>query len=133
MSSEINQDALEALFTSSGMRKVLDGIAFTITAHAIPHTGVDTGRLLNSMSHRVEKSGDHLEAVLGSGAGDGVEPVWYASYHWAAQEDPGVRPSGPEIRKHIPHPTKPAPTRPYSKAMDEIGIDYDVEPGGFLS
>ena len=129
----IPDGALEDLFSSREFRNALNKIAFTITAHAVPHSGVDTGRLINSMGHRVEDVDGHLEAVLGSGAGDGVEPVWYASYHWAAQADPTARPDGRDIRKHIPHVTKPSPTLPYSKAMDELGINYDIEPGGFKS
>lgn len=122
------------LATSLGMKEVLDALAFTITAHAVPHSGVDTGRLIASMGHKTEKDGDSLVARLGSGVADGVEPVWYSSYHWADREPPGGPPTDRrEIRRHIPHPTKPAPTRPYAKAMQELGIVYTVNPGGYES
>ena len=122
------------LARSRDLRQALDRMAFRITAHAIPHSGVDTGRLINSMSHTVKLDGGVLTAFLGSGLGDGVEPVWYWSWHWAKQAPPTPAPKTDEIRgRRIPHPTKPAPTRPYTKALRELGIPFTVEPGGFES
>lgn len=121
------------LARSAGLKAVLDAIAFTITAHAVPHSGVDTGRLVNSMDHGIDTEDGTLVAYLGSNAGQpGAQPVEYADYHWADKEAPDhVRRIGKRLRKSIPHPTRKAPTRPYKKAMDELGIVYTVEPGGF--
>lgn len=129
---EWDDDAVEEMLTSPEMRRELERLAFTITAHAVPHVGVDTGRLINSMGHRVEIEDGRAVAYLGSGAQDGVEPVYYAIPHWSGRPDPEGRRAGrPEKRKRIPHPTRPAPTTPYKKAFQELGITYTVEPGGF--
>jgi hypothetical protein len=128
-----NEDGERALFKSAELRQVLDAAAFTITAHAVPHSGVDTGRLINSMSHRIEWDGETLAAYLGSGQGDGVEPVWYSTYHWAGEAPPNGVPRTREIRRRIPHPTKPAPTRPYTKSLAELGIEFTIAPGGHQS
>lgn len=131
-----HEDGERALATSKGMRQKLDAISFTITAHAIPHSGVDTGRLINSLNHRVEEDSGELVAVLGSNAADpGTEAVEYASFHFANRRDPGAPALTKKrlTRRRIPHPTKKAPTLPYSKAMRELGINYNVEPGGFES
>ena len=129
-----NTDGEKALATSKGMEQKLNAIAFTITAHAVPHSGVDTGRLINSMNHRVEEDAGELRAVLGSNAADAsTEAVEYASFHFANRKDPGAPAIKPKriTRRRIPHPTKKAPTLPYSKAMKELGINYTVEAGGF--
>lgn len=119
------------LFHSTGWRAHLDRIGFTITGHAIPHVGVDTGALINSLGHAVEDSEDrsHLVAVLGSGTADGTDPIYYAAPHLAGRADPNGK-KAPEqrvSRPKRPHPTKKAPTLPYSKAMRELGITYEVE------
>lgn len=117
---------------SQQLRRLLDAASFTITAHAVPHVGVDTGRLINSMGHKVTSDGTSLVARLGSGVQDGVAPVWYWTWHWAKQPPPGGAPSTKETRgRRIPHPTRPAPTRPYSKALRELGITFTIAPGGY--
>jgi hypothetical protein len=129
-----NDKGARELFHSPELRRVLDGAAFTVTAHAVPHSGVDSGRLIASMGHATKSDGKTLTATLGSGAQDGVGAVWYASYHWADRPDPGARPNQAEVRgRAIEHPTKPAPTRPYVKALRELGVRFTVSPGGFES
>lgn len=126
------KDAEKALVTGPAMRKQLDGLAFTIVGHAVPHVGVDTGALVNSLGHRIEEKDGMLQAVLGSGAAAGVAPIWYASAHMAGVADPTVKaPAQRPSRKRREHPTKKAPTRPFKKALDELGIKYQVRPGGF--
>lgn len=124
-------DGEDDLMTGVEMRRHLDRLGFTITAHAVPHTGVDTGRLVNSMGHVVEDAGDSLVLRCGSGGHDGVQPVWYALPHWAKERPDPRAPRTPELRgRRIPHPTRPAPTRPWTRALRELGIDYHVPPGG---
>lgn len=132
-SVEWHEDGARELARSAGMKAVLDRIAFTITAHAIPHSGVDTGRLVNSMDHGTDVEDGTMVAYLGSNAGQPfTQPVEYADYHWAKKKAPDhVRRIANRLRKSIPHPTKKAPTLPYKRAMDELGISYTVEPGGF--
>jgi hypothetical protein len=127
-----HKDAEKVLMTGPAMRKRLDELGFTIVGHAVPHVGVDTGALVNSLGHRVEEKDGMFQAVLGSGAGSGVQPIWYASAHMAGVADPTVKaPQQKPRRKRIDHPTKKAPTRPFKKALDELGIKYTVRPGGF--
>lgn len=135
MSVTWNDSEANKLFSSREMRQVLDGVAFTISAHAVPHSGVDTGRLTQSMGHSVEQADDgaHLVARLGSGLGDGSQPISYWSYHWANRPAPDQAQLA-EDKLHLPHrshPTKPAPTTPYASAMRELGIDFQIEPGGY--
>jgi hypothetical protein len=126
-------DAERALLTGRQWRRFLDGLGYTIVGHAIPHSGVDTGMLVQSMGHRVEPGeGGHLELVLGSGAATGVREIWYAAAHWA-DKPPTLPPDGAVKRKRRDHPTRPAPTRPWSKALRALGITYNVEPGGYES
>lgn len=127
-----HKDAEKALLTGPELHQQLDRLGFTIVGHAVPHVGVDTGALVNSLSHRVEEKDGVLQAVLGSGAAAGVQPIWYASAHMAGVKDPTVQtPQQRPRRSRIGHPTKKAPTRPFKKALDELGIDYKVAPGGF--
>jgi hypothetical protein len=130
---EYDKLAERDLLTSSEFRRFLDRLGFTIVGHAVPHSGVDTGALTQSMGHRVEMTDDGCELVLGSGAATGVEEIWYAAPHWAKQKPTVPRPAHAKSRKRRPHPTKPAPTKPWSKAMNALGISYTVEPGGFES
>lgn len=124
-------DGLRALATGSAMRQYLDAVAFTITAHAIPHSGVDTGRLVNSMSHGLHTEGDTLVVRLGSGEGDGVQPVWYAPVNWAGDRA-APKPATAEIPRKRPrnHQPRPTPTKPYVRALRELGITFQVAPGG---
>jgi len=120
-----------AMFASPQWRRFLDRLAFTITGHAVPYSGVDTGTLTQSMGHAIEADTDgYLEAVLGSGAATGTREVWYAPAHWADKK-PLLTPRRRAGRKRREHPTKPAPTKPYVNAMRKLGIDFDIEPGGF--
>ena len=129
-----NPDGERDLLTSREFRRELDRMAFRITAHAIPHSGVDTGRLINSISHSVKIDNGTLVARLGSGQGDGTEAVWYWSWHWAKQAPPVPAPRTAEVRgRKIPHPPRPAPTKPYTKALRELGIPFTIEPGGYES
>jgi hypothetical protein len=129
----INQAAFDAFCTSDDLRKVLDAAAFTITAHAVPHSGVDTGRLINSMGHEVEAVDGVLEAHLGSGLGDGVMPVHYWAYHWAGvpapDQDRLPKPGPGESLPSRQNAPKASPTRPYSKALNELGVTYTVDGG----
>lgn len=127
-----HKDAEKVIATGAPMREWLDRGAFTIVGHAIPHVGVDTGALVNSLGHRLEEKDGVLQAVLGSGAAAGVQPIWYASEHMAGVKDPTVKePANLRPRPQRDHPTKPAPTRPFKKALDELGVKYTVRPGGF--
>lgn len=129
-----NKDAENAIFSGPAIRQVLDRAAFTIVGHAIPHVGVDTGALVNSLGHRIETVDGVAEAIIGSGTGAGVQPIWYAAPHMAGRTDPNVpAPRDVRPRPKREHPTKKAPTLPFKKAMDELGIDYTVSPGGFES
>jgi hypothetical protein len=126
------KDAERVLLTGPELHAQLDRLGFTIVGHAIPHVGVDTGALVNSLGHRIEENDGVLQAVLGSGAGAGVQPIWYASQHMAGVTDPNVQPpADTRPRPKRDHPTKKPPTRPFKKALDELGIDYKVMPGGF--
>lgn len=128
------KDAERAIATGVEMRQHLDKIAFSIVGHAIPHVGVDTGALVNSLGHRIETSGGVLQAIIGSGATAGVQPIWYAAPHMAGKTDPTVpAPRQTRSRPKRDHPTKKAPTLPFKKAMDELNIKYRVTPGGFES
>lgn len=115
-----HDDGLRDLATSTAMRRTLDGMAFTITAHAVPHSGVDTGRLIGSMGHAVKRRNNTLVAQLGSGLGDGVAPVFYSSYNWSPGKPGGRR-------------TRWRGTRPYAKALRELGIRFKIAPGGYES
>lgn len=126
-----DEKAMRDLFHSTGWRKTLDTIGFAVVGHAIPHVGVDTGALVNSLGHAIDDSDDKqtLVAVMGSGTRDGVDPIYYAAPHLAGRKDPDGKqaPANRRSRPKRPHPTKKAPTLPFSKAMDELGIDYEVE------
>lgn len=116
------------LFRSTAWRKTLDRIAFTITGHAVPYSGVDTGALTQSLSHRVEPGSDGaLEAVLGSGAATETAEVWYAAPHFAGRKPTIPKPLQVLRRRKRAHPTKKAPTRPYASAMRALGIAFTVE------
>jgi len=128
-----DNEAEKEMLRSASFRQFFDRLGFTIVGHAVPHSGVDTGALMQSMGHRIEITDDGCELVLGSGAATGVEEIWYAAAHWAKQKPTKPRPANAKSRKRRPHPTKPAPTKPWSKAMNALGIDYTVEPGGFES
>jgi len=125
-----NKNAEKELLHSSAWRATLNRLGFTITGHAVPLSGVDTGALVQSMGHSLVNTDEAYELVLGSGAASGVEEVWYAAPHWA-KRSPLKRPDRTRSRKSRPHPTKPAPTKPWSKALRALGIAYKVEPGGF--
>lgn len=114
-------------------RQQLERLGFMIVGAAVPHSGVDTGALIQSMGHRVEDGGSGLELVLGSGAATGVQEIWYAAPHWAKQKPTTPKPGGAKSRKRRPHPTKPAPTLPWTKALTSLRIPFTVEPGGFPS
>lgn len=126
--------AVEAdLFTSSTWRNYLTKVGFTIVSHAVTETGVDTGALRGSMGFRIERGDEASELYLGSGAEPGVDEIWYAAPHWAKQPPMTPPPALRARRKSRPHPTKPAPTKPWTKALKKLGIAYEVEPGGFES
>jgi hypothetical protein len=125
------KDAERVLATGPAMRDYLNRQAFTIVGHAIPHVGVDTGALINSLGHRIEEEQGVAQAILGSGAGAGVQPIWYASMHMAGKMDPNVRAPKEGRRKTRPHTTKKAPTKPFKKALTELGIKHKTLPGGF--
>jgi hypothetical protein len=137
VTTTVNQGAVNSFATSRPMRQMLDGIAFTVTAHAVPYSGVDTGRLIGSMTHTVTETDGQLVAYLGSGVGDGTTPVYYWAYHWAGRPAPDqdslAKPGPGETLPSRPHPTKPSPTRPYKSAMDDLNVTYTVNPGGFES
>lgn len=128
---EIDEDEFTRLFHSAEFARFLDGIGADLTAAAIPHTGVDQAELVNSMGWALIDEGDHLTMIAGSNP-DGPHPVAHAAPHWADRADPdNTRPERRRIRKRIPHPTKEAPTKPWTKAARQIGLDVTVEPGGF--
>lgn len=121
------------MMKSPAWRQFLDRLGFTIVGHAVPHSGVDTGALMQSMGHRIEDGENGSELVLGSGAATGVQEIWYAAPHWAKQKPTMPKPANAKSRKKRPHPTKPAPTKPWTKAMRALGIPFTVQPGGFES
>jgi hypothetical protein len=121
------------MMKSPAWRQFLDRLGFTIVGHAVPHSGVDTGALMQSMGHRIEDGENGSELVLGSGAATGVQEIWYAAPHWAKQKPTMPRPANAKSRKKRPHPTKPAPTKPWTKAMRALGIPFTVQPGGYES
>jgi hypothetical protein len=129
----VNQKGVDQFAQSPGVRQLLDALAFTITAHAVPHSGVDTGRLVGSMSHRVVPVDGVLEAQLGSGAADDVNPVYYWAYNWAGEPAPNQeqlpKPGPGERLPSRQTQPRPTPTRPYTKALDELGIDYRNDGG----
>lgn len=114
-------------------RNHLERLGFTIAGAAVPHSGVDTGALIQSIGHRVESGVEGLELVLGSGAATGVQEIWYAAPHWAKQKPTMPKPANAKSRKRRPHPTKKAPTLPFTKALGSLGIPFTVEPQGFPS
>jgi hypothetical protein len=127
-----HKDAEKAIVSGHEMRQHLDRLGFTIVGNAVPHVGVDTGALVNSLGHRIDQTGNGLELVMGSGAADGVQSIYYAAPHMAGVTDPSARaPRNAPSRPKRPHPTKKAPTRPFKKALDQMGIKYRVRPGGF--
>lgn len=130
---ELHEDGVRELLNSPGLRRHLDRLCFLITGHAIPHSGVDTGALTGSMSHQIEQEDGVLVGRMGSGAADGVAEVWYAAPHWADRKPTIAAPMQRGKRVKVPHPTTPAPSKPYSKAMRALGIRFTVEPGGFES
>ncbi len=130
---EYDELAEREMMRSAAWRQFLDRLGFTIVGHAVPHSGVDTGALVQSMGHRIEDGVNGSELVLGSGAATGVQEVWYAAPHWAKQKPQVARPVNAKSRKRRPHPTKPAPTKPWTKALRALGVPFTVEPGGFES
>jgi hypothetical protein len=126
-------EAERELLTGTQWRRFLDSLGFTIVGQAVPFSGVDTGALVQSMGHRVEpgKNGG-LELVLGSGASTGTREIWYAAAHWAGQRNQ-LPPERRVSRRRRAHPTRPGPTKPWSRALNALGITYTVEPGGFES
>lgn len=120
---EWHEDEAERILTSPGMRQRLDAVAFTITAHAVPHSGRDTGRLAASMSHRVEVRDGRLVAILGSNAETNAAPVEYAEANW--EEGANGKPTrGGRVRKKDGHISKSTPRKPYQKALNELNIEY---------
>lgn len=132
---EIEYDELaeRELMRSAAWRQYLDRLGFTIVGHAVPHSGVDTGALMQSMGHRIEDGVNGSELVLGSGSATGVQEIWYAAPHWAKRKPLVPRPANAKSRKRRPHPTRPAPTKPWTKALRALGVPFTVEPGGFES
>lgn len=132
-----NDAALQEMKDTAEVRKLLNKIGFTITAHAVPHTGVDTGRLVASMSHGVASEGGTAVLYCGSNAHDpDLGPVDYADVHWTGKKVEARRPS---VRltalrgKRPKRPSKKTPTRPYTKALAELGINATAEIGGVQS
>lgn len=120
----VDHKGIGELFNSAQWGRALDKVGFAIDAAAIPHSGVDTGRLIGSMGHAVVKGDEALELELGSGVGDAVESVEYAFRNWADAKP------GTTGRAGYPGDTWVG-TKPYSKAFDELGIEWEIEPGGF--
>ena len=52
---EITYDSMleKQMLSSSDFRNHLEKIGFTVVGAAVPHSGVDTGALMQSMGHRV--------------------------------------------------------------------------------
>jgi hypothetical protein len=130
----VKDEAVVELVSGREMRRLLNAFGFQLTGTAVPYSGVDTGRLVNSMGHRVELRGDRLVTVCGSGAADHAEAVWHGWYHWGAVPPPpgeGANIYGDQIREpRRDHPTKPGPTRPWSSALRELGWSYTVTGQG---
>lgn len=128
---EWNKAAEAELLRSEGVRRKLDAVAFTITAHAIPLSGRDTGRLVNSMDHSITLDGGTLVAHLGSNASTGTNAVGYASMNWAGKGE-WVTNDERRLRRRRRGPNpgrKPVPTRPYAKAMRALGIRFKKNQG----
>lgn len=123
----IDDKAVAEMLASAQAVKFLDMLGHIITAHAVPHSGVDTGRLIASMGHRVNVGDDGVPVLtVGSNASENIHSVYYALPHWggvtdehhAAKAAQAAEPS----RKRVPHSTTEAPATPYTKAFAEIGI-----------
>ena len=131
---EFSEEEAHKLLRSPGMRRFLDKLGFQIVGTAVPYSGVDTGRLINSMSHIVEVEGEDLVLRCGSGTADGVEGPVYAWWHWGGIAPPtGEKDDRRVLRgRRIPHATKPGPTRPFTNALRQLGITYTNHGAGDL-
>lgn len=129
----IDEAELRRTFKGGEFRRVAETAGLTILGHAIPHSGVDYGDLVNSMGYAVVAGDDGvLEVILGSNPETGAA-VPYAAANWAGPEfhnefdEPMIGPRRP--RKKRPHEIKDVPTTPWGKALRELGIQYTREPG----
>lgn len=130
---ELDESELRKLFGDREWRTVAETAALTILGHAIPHSGVDFAELVGSMNHDlVEGEGGVIEAVLGSNADTGA-PTPHAAANWGGPEthkEYGENPPGKRrSRKKRPHEIKDVPTTPWTKALRELGIEFETTPG----
>lgn len=130
---EIDEQEMRKLFGDADWRRIAETAALGILGHAIPHSGVDYGELVGSMNHDlVEGEGGVIEAVLGSNADTGT-PTAHAAANWGGPEthkEYGEKPDGDRRpRKKRPHEIKDVPTTPWTKALRELGIEFETEPG----
>lgn len=115
--AEVTRDTkgIEQMMGSAPVMRWLEQLGQRIVAHAISHTGVDTGALVGSMDHLVVQQGrtgggqyKTPELIMGSNLDGraaknpktGQDPDEYAEEHWDL-------------------------TRPWVKAFDELGIEGD--------
>ncbi|WP_373070133.1 hypothetical protein [Gemmatimonas sp.] len=109
---EITVDAktIAGILSSPDARQALDELGVAILARAIPYTGQDSGILRASMRTEVRDTDTGIELIGGSN-------VEYAIDHWAPGK-PGGRRAGW------------AGTRPWTRALADLGITHD-EPKGY--
>jgi len=124
----VDDAVLSNLLNGREMVDVLTQVSTSINAAARTYTGVFTGELYDSMQYAVSETTTGAEATLGSGAEDN-NPVAQAALNWYGHEDP----NGLTVREDYPrwepdHEVKPHPTRPYEKALEELGVEYTVAP-----
>ena len=126
---ELNENGLVEVFNSRQMGLFLEELGYTITAVAIPFSGVDTGRLVGSMGFQVTKDNESgiSELVVGSGVQDGVEPVFYALMNWGGvMDDSPAAKAAALAERGASHPKNPepkeTPTTPYSKSFQILGL-----------
>jgi hypothetical protein len=110
---KIDDKELAKLLTGQPMRRNLERTGMQVLARAVPKTGIDTGLLRNSMDAQVVRKGNTLELHLGSNVSrPGQGQVEYAIAHWA-----------PSKKRRW------AGTRPWTRALKELGITYTNSRG----
>lgn len=106
----VDERTLSDIAGSDDVVEALNLLGMAVVARGVLHIGNDTGNLRGSFRHEVVEQLDG-DATLYVGA----DPE-YTIHHFA----PG-RPDGPRANWDG--------TRPITKALDELGIDYDLTGG----
>lgn len=130
-----HEGAEKEVLHQEGLAAKLELIGMAITAAAVPYTNVDQGFLIASMGSEVVDEGQSLTLVCGPGVGLGsAQPPEYWAYQLAGEAAPN---QSSLIKDQNRPPTRPhtikgtPPTHSYKNALTDLGIDSQVEPGGF--